>query len=289
MTAVLLISMVAVLLASAQTQAEKALPQALRYLSEGKLDLAEGEVKRAIAHREDPPDAHNLFGMIAQRQGRLEEAETHFRQAANLNPRSALFQHNLGNALLARRKTGEAIDAFRKALQLDPGHLNSRYMLGRAYAAENRFDLAITELETVRKDNPGDLQAMLYLCDVYFRAGRAPDGLQTARAISRLGAEDSKLQFALASLLTADEQHDEAAATLKKARRDAAVPGRRPPTTSKPIVPSSKVQRGRRRTQKNHKPCCELRRFLLSGPLLPGAGEAGLGHDLVRAGAETQA
>ena len=211
-------------LLGAQTVAEKSIPKAQILLSQGKLDLAELEVQRAIATREDLPEAHNLQGLIHERRGRLAEAENQLRAAIALNPRSAIYQHNLGNVLMAQKKQ-EAIPAFQRALALDPQHLNSHYMLGRAYGEQKRFDLAVTHLERVRKRNPSDVQALLYLSNAYFRTGHTQDGLNVARSVAILGSGDARIQFALVNLLIAVGQYEEAIADLKALTR---IPEQRP-------------------------------------------------------------
>ena len=174
-------------LCSAQIGIEKFIPKAQVYLSQGKLDLAEGEARQALANNEDVSEAHNILGLIAERRRRLPEAEDQFRIAGKLNPGSAVFQHNLGNVLMAQKKREEAIRAFERAVKLDPGDLDSHYMLARTYGEQKRFDLAVTHLELVRSRNSTNVQVLLYLCEAYFRIGRTQDGLNAARSIAAAG------------------------------------------------------------------------------------------------------
>ena len=63
-------------LCSAQIGIEKLIPKAQVDLSQGKLDLAEGEARQALANNEDIPEAHNILGLIAERRRRLPRPKT---------------------------------------------------------------------------------------------------------------------------------------------------------------------------------------------------------------------
>ena len=52
------------------------------------------------ATRTDHADAHNNLGSIVHRQGRIDEAVSHYRRALELQPDDAEAHHNLGHALL---------------------------------------------------------------------------------------------------------------------------------------------------------------------------------------------
>src|SRR5260370_1957682 len=89
-------------------------------------------------------------------------------------------------------------------------------MLGRAYSEQNRFDLAVSHLEVVRKWAPNDVHALFYLCEAYFKVGRHEAGLELAGDLSRFGAADARIQFALGVVLTRNGHCPEAAKAFQQ-------------------------------------------------------------------------
>ncbi|NUN51982.1 MAG: tetratricopeptide repeat protein [Planctomycetaceae bacterium] len=83
----------------------------------------------AIADAEDGLRLDPLLGRCAavrgialQFQGRMEEAETAYREALAISPDLAIAHAGLGYAALRRRKGAEAAESFRSALRLDPSY-----------------------------------------------------------------------------------------------------------------------------------------------------------------------
>src|SRR5439155_24036357 len=171
--------------------------------------------RKAFENGQNRTEADNLLGIISDRQGNSADAEKNFREALKASPNSAVYRHNLGNALMQQKKQPAAIAEFEKALQIDPTHLNSHFMLGRAYSEQKRFDLAVRHLEVVRKLAPDDLHALFYLCEAYFKVGRDEAGLEVARDFSRFGA-DARIQFALGVVLTRNGHCPEAAKAFEQ-------------------------------------------------------------------------
>jgi tetratricopeptide (TPR) repeat protein len=71
------------------------------------------------------PDEHNDLGVFLERRGEAVAAAGHYRLAADLAPRNAIFPFNLGNALLKQKLFAEAAAAFRRAADLDDGNADA--------------------------------------------------------------------------------------------------------------------------------------------------------------------
>jgi tetratricopeptide (TPR) repeat protein len=89
------------------------------FLGMGKVNQAIGCFERAIQLNDKNSSAHNSLG-IAQLygQGRTAEASDHFNSAAEIQPRSAVIQFNVGQGLLANGRFLEARKAVRRSLAL---------------------------------------------------------------------------------------------------------------------------------------------------------------------------
>jgi len=80
--------------------------------------------------------AHNNLGNVLARQGKLEEAEHHLREALKLNPQYALAHNNLANVLVKRGKILEGIRHYEEALHWRPDFPQARHNLERAREME---------------------------------------------------------------------------------------------------------------------------------------------------------
>lgn len=91
------------------------------------LDLEAVSVPRACAAYEEAlrldaahVEAHLNLGRLLHEQGRLEDAEEHYRRARDVDPGTALASYNLGVVLEDRARVEEAKEAYLAALQADP-------------------------------------------------------------------------------------------------------------------------------------------------------------------------
>ena len=149
------------------------------YYAAGDVARAKAALARAVELEPDhvrTSDAHNLLGIIAQREGRLEEAVRHYERAIALNARPAaaytnlasvlqelgrpedarhmleaalrmdptqpIAHMNLGNLAFAAGDLAAAERAYAQAIALDPDYAPAHRNLGRLYLAQRRPDLA---------------------------------------------------------------------------------------------------------------------------------------------------
>jgi tetratricopeptide (TPR) repeat protein len=122
--------------------------------AQGKIDAAADLFQLAVSLNPQYAGAWSNLGQIAEMRGRIEEAETHYRQAAEQAPADAAPHFNLARMLIARRKYAEAIAALQPVVARDvperPQYLfalatahvlSGDVPTGRGYAVEAR-DLA---------------------------------------------------------------------------------------------------------------------------------------------------
>ncbi len=85
-------------------------------------------------------------GNAALQAGQYSQAETIWRQALQLNPKSAYAYNNLGNALRAQHKLDQAIIAFNQAIKLDPSFASPYNNRGLIYSDKKDYDHACQAL-----------------------------------------------------------------------------------------------------------------------------------------------
>lgn len=84
---------------------------------------AEHSLHQALATNPRNPYAHNALGRVLREQGRFDEAQAHYQQATELDPRYARAHFNLGVlAELYQQRPADALQHFRRyqALQKQP-------------------------------------------------------------------------------------------------------------------------------------------------------------------------
>ena len=99
---------------------------------------------RALAWTANNYKAHNNLGGYLFKNGRVEEAIAHWRQAADLSPEYSPPAANLGMAFLKTGRIDEAIISYRRALEIDSANQDTAYNLGMAFFRDGQVDEAIT-------------------------------------------------------------------------------------------------------------------------------------------------
>jgi len=81
----------------------------------------------------------NNLGFLLARQGRSEEAITHYSEAIALYPDFLEAHYNLGRHLDMNGRKEEAVIHYEKVIQLNPHHNQTRTYLAGVLAKEQRF------------------------------------------------------------------------------------------------------------------------------------------------------
>ena len=129
---------------------------------------------------------HNNLGNALLGRGRLEEAETHYRQALKLEPAYIDAQYNLSGALARLGKHTSAIDSYRATLALAPDHVRARNNLGNLLNAAGENAAALDEFRRALQIN--NAYAECYSNYVYSTRITADDPL--IEGMRRLNAQE---------------------------------------------------------------------------------------------------
>jgi tetratricopeptide (TPR) repeat protein len=126
---------------------------------EGRLDEAIRHLDRAVELRPEDLPARLRLGEAQVDAGRPREAEVTYRAALELDPESAAAEVGLGRVAYDAGRTEEAIERFRRALELQPRADTIHYRLGLAYRRLGdreaaREHLARNRGEPVRFEDP---------------------------------------------------------------------------------------------------------------------------------------
>lgn len=139
-----------------------------------------------VAKLPDNARAHNNLGSALLAADRPGEAMEHFATAARLLPAYAEPRENLGVALLRAGRTAEAVGRLEEALQLRPDSADTLYNLGVALLAAGRTDEAIARSEQALRLNPDHAPAHNNLSVALLATGKIGPAIASAETAIRL-------------------------------------------------------------------------------------------------------
>ncbi len=170
------------------------------------------------------PAADTLFekARALQMAGRLDEAESSYREYLKKYRARPEVLANLG-ALLARRESyPEAIRLYQQALQADPSLYQLHLNIGLAYLKQAQAARAITEFDLFLKSQPENAQARQLRALALLETERYPEAERQYRAL--LPSQDLTVSLGLATALVRQNKAAEAREILEPvlARGDSA-------------------------------------------------------------------
>jgi tetratricopeptide (TPR) repeat protein len=209
------------------------------YLNQNKNAAARDAFERAVKlqanYPDTLPDAWNNLGVIATREGRIDDSIQFFQQALKLNPHHLLTLDNLGNAYRSEKRWDEARKVLERALQVAPQDAEANYSLGMVFAQTGRNGKAYDFLQRSLQVRPDYPEALNNLGVLYLVTQRRDDAvasfqqcirvaprfdqayLNLARVYALEGAAD-KAQSVLLDLLKQHPDHEQAKQMLNQLR-----------------------------------------------------------------------
>jgi Flp pilus assembly protein TadD len=141
------------------TQAVMASNMGQALWSDGRLDEAIAEYRRAIRLKPDWAPAHYNLGNALREAGRPAEAEAQFRQALALQPDYPRARLSLGATLLSAGRAREALEHLRPAVAAMPESSEAHRTLGIALSREHRQTEAIAAFREALRLDPDSAEA----------------------------------------------------------------------------------------------------------------------------------
>jgi putative PEP-CTERM system TPR-repeat lipoprotein len=138
---------------------------------------ARSSLNRALALRPDYWDAEMLLVSLELNAGRHAEAVKVARQMQKQRPDSASGFMLQGDALMAQKQYGPALDAYQKALAINRTGLIA-VKVHQALSASGRAQEADRRLIAWLKDQPADVGARTYLAETYIKGGHNKEAIE---------------------------------------------------------------------------------------------------------------
>ncbi len=233
-------------------QAEASFQQALRddpssaealygigsvYLNQGKNAAARSTFERCVKlsanYPDTLPDAWNNLGVIATREGRVDDSVPLFQEALRLNPHHLLSLDNLGNAYRSQKRWDDARKVLERALEVAPQDPEANYSMGMVFAQDGDNAKAYEYLQRALKARPAYPEALNNLGVLYMVTQRRDQAVASfedcirvapgfdqaymnlARVYALAGARD-KARGVLLDLLKQHPDHPQAKQALEQ-------------------------------------------------------------------------
>ncbi len=171
-----------------QRQTEPALAEAQSLLGAGKLQDAEGAVRRYLEKNENSADVHYLLGYILFRQANPKASLEEYRKGAFHRAPSALDCEVMGCDYFLLEDYAAADRWLTESVELEPRNAGAHYYLGRTKYNEKRFDEALRAFTECLKLDTKNVKAADNLGLAYEGLGRTEDALAAYRNAVALDA-----------------------------------------------------------------------------------------------------
>jgi len=187
------------------------------YLKQGKPDLAEQILRRALGVNPDTPEARNLLGLALSQKQDLAGAEQAFREAISIQPDLAAAHQNLANLLAQEGEYAVARYHFEKAIAREPENADTRDRYGLLLAMAGMYDKALVQLREAVRLNPDLAQAHGDLANVLSARGETGSAIDEYRRAIQLNPEFYEAHLSLGLILAQAGERTEAQAHIAKA------------------------------------------------------------------------
>jgi Flp pilus assembly protein TadD len=192
-----------------QATIEQAMALAVRHHQAGRLEEAQSLYRQVLAYKPDHPHALQLLGVVTHQLGQSDVAVDLIRRAIAIDPREARYHFNLANVFHDRRQADDAIAAYREACRLNPKFTVAHRKLAVELLHNGRPGDAAPVFEKVAELEPHSADAQNDLGVALVAAGLLDQSTAAFRAAIRLDPNQAEAHNGLGGnlLLQGDLEH----------------------------------------------------------------------------------
>jgi tetratricopeptide (TPR) repeat protein len=189
------------------------------YLNQNKNAAAREMFERAVKlqanYPDTLPDAWNNLGVIATREGHVDDSVRCFQEALRLSPHHLLSLDNLGNAYRLQKKWGEARKVLEHALEIAPDDPEANYSLGMVFAQADDTGNAYEYLQRALKARPVYPEALNNLGVLYLNTQRRNQAVASFEECIRFAPAFDQAYLNLARVYALEGMRDRARVVLR--------------------------------------------------------------------------
>jgi Flp pilus assembly protein TadD len=193
------------------------------YLKQEKNSEARASFEQAVkfiaSYSDTGPNAWNNLGLLATREGRIDDAVANFLEALRLNPNYWIALENLGSAYRQQRRWDDARAALDRALAVRPRSPEANYGLAMVFAQTNDTARAEEYLRKALELRAGYPEALNNLGILYLRSGRRDEAVAKFEECIRVTPGFDQAYLNLARLYSLEGASDKARLVLRELLR----------------------------------------------------------------------
>jgi tetratricopeptide (TPR) repeat protein len=153
---------------------------------QGRLSEAEVHYRKVLEWQPDTVEALRGLGALAYQHGRVDEALSLFKRGVTIRPEAADFHANLAEAMRILKRTDGAFEHARTALALDPSLPDAWNTLGLLLHEKKQFTDAEAAYREAIRQRPNYAAAHINLGSTLQAEGRLDDATESLRTANRL-------------------------------------------------------------------------------------------------------
>ena len=188
------------------------------YLNQNKNAVARETFERAVKlksnYPDTLPDAWNNLGVIATREGRVDDSVQCFQEALRLNPHHLLSLDNLGNAYRLQKRWDEAGKVLVRALEVAPQDPEANYSMGMVFAQADDTDKAYEYLQRALRERPVYPEALNNLGVLYLNTQRRDQAVASFEECIRVAPAFDQAYLNLARVYALEGAREKARGVL---------------------------------------------------------------------------
>ena len=121
----------------------------------------------------------------------------YLKKALEIAPDSADVQMAMGEALLGKSRTAEALYHLTRAYDLDPGNLKVLYGLAELYEHRGDYEEALASYKAIYDKAPGETAAVIQLVTLYYQSGQLEECISLSRSFLEKEPGTMPVRFSL--------------------------------------------------------------------------------------------
>jgi len=189
----------------------------LTLLDQWNSQLAERELRQALALAPNYAPAHQWYGITLMVQERFSESIREFEAAQSLDPLSLVLNTDEGVVYYYSGKQDKAIQVAQQVLAYDANFADAHLLLGMAYERQREFHAALDEIQEYLRSSDRDPDALMKLGVTYAHLGDRGHALQMIAEMQRLGTGKYVSFYYIADVYAALGDREEAFRWLARA------------------------------------------------------------------------
>ena len=200
-----------------KTSLQDTFKQALALHQAGRLQQAETLYRQILATQPDNPQALHYLGILAHQLGKNEIAAALIHKALNCSPDYVEAHINLGITLKAQGKLDEAVASFQRALTLKPDDAVAHYNLGNTFKEQGNLNEAIICYRQTLTLKPDYVEAFYNLANILHEQGKPAEAAACYRQVLILRPEYAEAHSNLGNILKEQGKLDQAVVCFQRA------------------------------------------------------------------------